>query len=247
MTKRNVDLLNQLGNALESEHGDVLRGMLAEALHVVMEAEVAGLCNATYGERTAARTNQRNGYRSRPFETRMGSVELQVPKVRSGSYFPSFLEPRRRWEQAFVNVVSEAYVQGVSQRGMGAVTEALMGEQVSRSTVSRTAKKLDEAVTELREQPIEGSHPYLYLDATYLDARWARKVENVSALVAYAVGPDGKRRLLGITIGPEESEDSWAELLVQLLERGLRRRHPALCAGRDPGAGTADPGRPGLR
>jgi putative transposase len=127
---------------------------------------------------------------------------------------------RRRTEDVD-DLITEAYVQGVSTRGMGAVTEALMGEQVSRSTVSRTAKKLDEAVTELREQPIGGSHPYLYLDATYLDARWARKVENVSALVAYAVGPEGKRRLLGITIGPEESEDSWAELLIQLLERGL--------------------------
>ena len=115
----------------------------------------------------------------------------------------------------------EAYVSGVSQRKMGDVTEALMGERVGRSTVSRVAKRLDEGVQTLRSAPIEGAHPYLYLDATFLDARWARKVENVSALVAYAVGPDGHRRLLGITLGPEESENSWSELLEQLLERGL--------------------------
>ncbi len=118
-------------------------------------------------------------------------------------------------------MIVEAYVGGVSQRKMGDVTEALMGERVGRSTVSRTAKRLEEAVDNLRNQPIEGAHPYLYLDATFLDARWARKVENVSALVAYAVGPDGHRHLLGITIGTEESEASWSELLMQLLERGL--------------------------
>ena len=115
----------------------------------------------------------------------------------------------------------EAYVSGVSQRKMGDVTEALLGERVGRSTVRLVAKRLDGAVEALRSAPIEGPHPYLYLDATFLDARWARKVENVSALVAYAVDPDGHRRLLAITLGPEESEDSWSELLEQLLERGL--------------------------
>ena len=127
---------------------------------------------------------------------------------------------QRRSEEVDAMMV-EAYVSGVSQRKMGDVTEALMGERVGRSTVSRVAKRLDEGVQTLRSAPIEGAHPYLYLDATFLDARWARKVENVSALVAYAVGPDGHRRLLGITLGPEESENSWSELLEQLLERGL--------------------------
>ena len=115
----------------------------------------------------------------------------------------------------------EAYVSGVSQRKMGDVTEALLGERVGRSTVRLVAKRLDGAVEALRSAPIEGPHPYLYLDATFLDARWARKVENVSALVAYAVDTDGHRRLLAITLGPEESEDSWSELFEQLLERGL--------------------------
>ncbi len=127
----------------------------------------------------------------------------------------------RRRSEELDDMIVEAYVGGVSQRKMGEVTEALMGERVGRSTVSRTAKRLQESVNELRSERIEGPHPYLYLDATYLDARWARKVENVSALVAYAVGPTGHRRLLAITIGAEDSEDSWAELLEQLLERGL--------------------------
>jgi len=127
----------------------------------------------------------------------------------------------QRRSEELDDMIVEAYVGGVSQRKMGDVTEALMGERVSSSTVSRTAKRLEEAVANLRNQPIEGAHPYLYLDATFLDARWARKVENVSALVAYAVGPDGHRRLLGITIGVEESEASWSELLTQLLDRGL--------------------------
>ena len=115
----------------------------------------------------------------------------------------------------------KAYVSGVSQHKMGDVTEALMGERVGRSTVSRVAKRLDEAVEGLRRAPIEGPHPYLYLDATFLDARWARKVENVSALVAYAVGPEGHRRLLAVTLGAEESQQSWSELLEQLQDRGL--------------------------
>jgi putative transposase len=114
-----------------------------------------------------------------------------------------------------------AYVHGASTRDVGQITEALLGEQVSRSTVSRVAKTLDEKVTDLRKAPIAGPIPYLFLDATFLDARWARKVENVSALVAHGIGLDGKRQLLAVTIGAEESEESWSELLAQLVERGL--------------------------
>lgn len=117
--------------------------------------------------------------------------------------------------------VAEAYVNGVSTRKMAAVTKALMGEEISRSAVSRVTKRLDAEVEALRSAKIEGAFPYLYLDATFLDTRWARKVENVSALVAYGVGMDGMRTLLGVTIGAEESEESWAELLGQLLDRGL--------------------------
>ena len=144
-----------------------------------------------------------------------------VPRSREGGSPADVMGRYRRRSEEVDEMMVEAYVSGVSQRKMGDVTEALLGERVGRSTVSRVAKRLDGAVEALRSAPIEGPHPYLYLDATFLDARWARKVENVSALVAYAVDPDGHRRLLAITLGPEESEDSWSELLEQLLERGL--------------------------
>ena len=134
---------------------------------------------------------------------------------------------QRRSEEVDAMMV-EAYVSGVSQRKMGDVTEALMGERVGRSTVSRVAKRLDEGVQTLRSAPIEGAHPYLYLDATFLDARWARKVENVSALVAYAVGPDGHRRLLGITLGPEESENKGLNVFYYSLAEITARWHKEL-------------------
>jgi transposase-like protein len=119
-------------------------------------------------------------------------------------------------------LLTSAYVQGVSTRKLGRVTTALLGERVSRSTVSRTTQRLEQTVEGLRRAPIRGPHPYLYLDATFLDARWARTVENVSVLVAYAVGPDGHRHLLGVSLGAEESEASWSELLRQLTDRGLQ-------------------------
>ncbi len=151
----------------------------------------------------------------------MGQIEVQVPRSREKGSPADVVGRYRRRSEELDDMIVEAYVGGISQRQMGQVTEALMGERVGRSTVSRVAKRLDEAVDRLRSDPIEGPHPYLYLDATFLDARWARKVENVSALVAYAVGPTGHRQLLGITLGAEESEESWSELLGQLVERGL--------------------------
>ena len=127
----------------------------------------------------------------------------------------------RRRSAELDDAIVEAYVSGSSTRDVGGITEALVGERVSRSTVSRVTASLDEKVEQLRKAPVTGPIPYLFLDATFLDARWARKVENVSALVAYGIGMDGKRQLLAVTIGAEESEDSWSELLAQLMERGL--------------------------
>jgi putative transposase len=151
----------------------------------------------------------------------MGAVEVAVPRTReSGSPVDVIGRYRRRSEELDAGIVS-AYVSGASTRDVGRITEALVGEQVSRSTVSRVTKTLDQKVNELRKAPIAGSIPYLFLDATFLDARWARTVENVSALVAYGIGLDGKRQLLAVTIGAEESEDSWSDLLAQLNERGL--------------------------
>lgn len=206
---------------LRTDLKSLFQGAIRLTLEMVLEEELKAMVGARRFERVASRKDRRNGTYLRRVLTSLGQIDLQVPRSRENGAPADVVGRYRRRTEDVDDLITEAYVQGVSTRGMGAVTEALMGEQVSRSTVSRTARKLDEAVTELREQPIEGPHPYLYLDATYLDARWARKVENVSALVAYAVGPDGKRRLLGITIGPEESQDSWAELLKQLLERGL--------------------------
>jgi putative transposase len=206
---------------LRADLKSLFRGAIRLTLEMVLEEEVKAMVGARRFERVASRTDRRNGTYLRRVLTSLGQVEVQVPRSRANGAPVEVLGRYRRRTDEVDDLITEAYVQGVSQRGMGDVTEALMGERVSRSTVSRTAKKLDEAVTALREQPIEGAHPYLYLDATYLDARWARTVENVSALVAYAVGPDGRRRLLGISIGAEESEDSWSELLRQLLGRGL--------------------------
>ena len=194
---------------LRQDLKSLFQGAIRVTLEMVLEEELKAMVGARRFERVGSRKDHRNGTYLRRLLTSstMGQIDVM------GRY-------RRRSEEVDEMMV-EAYVSGVSQRKMGDVTEALLGERVGRSTVSRVAKRLDGAVEALRSAPIEGPHPYLYLDATFLDARWARKVENVSALVAYAVDPDGHRRLLAITLGPEESEDSWSELLEQLLERGL--------------------------
>ena len=192
---------------LRQDLKSLFQGAIRVTLEMVLEEELKAMVGARRFERVGSRKDHRNGTYLRRLLTSLGQIDVM------GRY-------RRRSEEVDEMMV-EAYVSGVSQRKMGDVTEALLGERVGRSTVSRVAKRLDGAVEALRSAPIEGPHPYLYLDATFLDARWARKVENVSALVAYAVDPDGHRRLLAITLGPEESEDSWSELLEQLLERGL--------------------------
>lgn len=199
----------------------LFQGAIRVTLEMVLEEEVKAMVGARRFERVWSRRDHRNGTFLRPLLTSMGQIEVAVPRSREQGSPAEVVGRYRRRTEELDAMIAEAYVGGVSQRKMADVTEALMGESVGRSTVSRVAKRLDQAVEELRNQPIEGSHPYLYLDATYLDARWARKVENVSALMAYAVGPDGRRQLLGITLGPEESEDSWGDLLEQLLERGL--------------------------
>jgi len=199
----------------------LFQGAIRITLEMVLEDELKAMVGARRFERVGSRTDHRNGTFLRRMLTSMGQIEVTVPRSRDGGSPVDVMGRYRRRSEELDDMIVEAYVGGVSQRKMGDVTEALMGERVGRSTVSRTAKRLEEAVDNLRNQPIEGAHPYLYLDATFLDARWARKVENVSALVAYAVGPDGHRHLLGITIGTEESEASWSELLMQLLERGL--------------------------
>jgi transposase-like protein len=216
-----VEVESATQEELRQDLRSLFQGAIRITLEMVLEEELKAMVGARRFERVGSRTDHRNGTFLRRLLTSMGQIEVAVPRSREQGSPADVMGRYHRRTEEVDDMIVEAYVSGVSQRKMGEVTEALMGEQVSRSAVSRTAKRLEQAVDELRTQPIEGPHPYLYLDATFLDARWARKVENVSALVAYAVGPDGHRRLLGITIGPEESEASWAELLGQVLERGL--------------------------
>jgi putative transposase len=199
----------------------IFRGTVRLVLETVLEEVAREMIGASRWQRLSSRKDVRNGTYLRRLITTMGAVEVAVPRTReSGSPVDVIGRYRRRSEELDAGIVS-AYVSGASTRDVGRITEALVGEQVSRSTVSRVTKTLDQKVNELRKAPIAGSIPYLFLDATFLDARWARTVENVSALVAYGIGLDGKRQLLAVTIGAEESEDSWSDLLAQLNERGL--------------------------
>ena len=206
---------------LRQDLKSLFQGAIRVTLEMVLEEELKAMVGARRFERVGSRKDHRNGTYLRRLLTSLGQIDVMVPRSREGGSPADVMGRYRRRSEEVDEMMVEAYVSGVSQRKMGDVTEALLGERVGRSTVRLVAKRLDGAVEALRSAPIEGPHPYLYLDATFLDARWARKVENVSALVAYAVDPDGHRRLLAITLGPEESEDSWSELLEQLLERGL--------------------------
>jgi len=200
----------------------VFRGAIRVALEVILEEEVREMVGAGRWERFGARVDRRNGTYLRKLITSMGAIDLEVPRAREGGSAGGgvFGRYKRRTQEVDDTMVA-AYVHGASTRDIGQITEALMGEHVSRSAVSRAAKTLSTKVEDLRKAPIEGPIPYMFLDATFLDARWAREVENVSALVAYGIGLDGHRRLLAVTIGAEESEASWSDLLAQLNERGL--------------------------
>ncbi len=200
----------------------VFQGAIRVVLELILEEELREMVGASRWERFGRRVDLRNGTYLRHLITSMGAIELEVPRARQGgSAGAGVLGRYKRRTQEIDDTIVAAYVHGASTRDVGQITEALMGEHIGRSTVSRVTKSLNEKVEELRQAPITGPIPYLFLDATFLDARWARKVENVSALVAYGIGLDGKRQLLALTIGAEESEESWSELLAQLVERGL--------------------------
>jgi transposase-like protein len=219
--KEVVEIGRATQDELRGELSELFRGAIRLTLEMVLEEELKAMVGARRFERVGSRKDHRNGTYLRRLLTSLGQIDMAMPRSRGQGSPADVIGRYQRRSPELDEMMVEAYVSGVSQRKMADVTEALMGERVGRSTVSRVAKRLDEAVSELRQAPIEGAHPYLYLDATFLDARWAKKVENVSALVAYAVGPDGHRRLLGLTLGYEESEDSWSELLAELLDRGL--------------------------
>ncbi len=199
-----------------------LREMIGFAAERLMALETEGLCGAAPGERAASRTNQRNGYRDRDWQTRAGTVELRIPKLRHGSYFPAFLEPRRMAERALTAVVQEAYVHGVSTRSVDDLVKALGMEGISKSQVSRLCGEIDERVQTFLSRPIEGDWPYIWLDATYVKARRDHHIVSVAVIVAVGVNSDGRREVLGMTTGNSEAEPFWVELLRSLTRRGLR-------------------------
>jgi transposase-like protein len=219
--KEVVEMGRATQDELRGELSALFRGAIRLTLEMVLEEELKAMVGARRFERVGSRKDHRNGTYLRRLLTSLGQIDVAMPRSRGQGSPADVIGRYQRRSPELDEMMVEAYVSGVSQRKMADVTEALMGERVGRSTVSRVAKRLDDAVNELRQAPIEGAHPYLYLDATFLDARWAKKVENVSALVAYAVDSEGDRQLLGLTLGAQESEESWSELLAQLVERGL--------------------------
>jgi len=200
---------------------ELVLGAIRATLETVMEQAVNLIVGAQPHERTDARRDVRNGSYPRRLTTTSGAVDLDVPRTRTRGAAGAVVGRYKRRAPEIDEAITEAYVSGVSTRKMTGVTEALLGEGVSRSSVSRVTARLEERVDALRRAPLDEPIVYLYLDATFLDARWARQVENVSALVAYGIGLDGKRQLLAVTIGAAESEDSWTDMLQQLLARGL--------------------------
>jgi transposase-like protein len=222
MTKPTIDATQTASNVIQTSHASLMLQTLLRALTTVMDGEVSALCGAGLGERSEGRTNSRNGYRERPLETRMGTLELQIPKLRQGSYFPSFLEPRRRWEQAFVSVVSEAYVQGVSTRKVDELVKAMGAGGMSKSEVSRLCQVLDEEVEAFRKRKLDKAYPYLWLDAIYLKVREGQHVVSKATLVAYGVSETGEREVIGVEVADGEMEDAWRSFLAGLVSRGLR-------------------------
>ena len=207
---------------LASDHADVLRDSIAWLVAELMDAEVARLTGAEFGERAPdRRTTQRNGYRPRTWDTRVGQLELAIPKLRQGSYFPGFLEPRRRAEQALVAVVQEAYVNGISTRKVDRLVAQLGLQGMSKDQVSRLCRGLDAQVRSFRQRPLEGTYPYLWLDAKVERVREPGGVRHKALVIAYGVHHSGRREVIGLDVGEAETESFWREFLRGLRARGL--------------------------
>ena len=201
---------------------DLVREMLAFAADRIMEAEIETRTGAAKGMRSPLREVQRNGYRDRDWDTRAGRIALEIPKLRKGSYLPSFLEPRRTAEKALVAVVQEAYVHGVSTRSVDDLVKAMGAGGMSKSQVSRLCVEIDERVNAFLARPLEGAWPYLWLDATYIKVREGGRIVSRAVIIAVAVNEDGKREVLGVATGPSEAETFWTGFLRSLADRGLR-------------------------
>jgi putative transposase len=218
-----MEFSSWLRKQLEQASPDLLRAMVQEFAEALMGAEVEALCGASYGERSPERVNRRNGYRERDWDTRVGSIELAVPKLREGSYFPDWLlQPRRRAEQAFVSVIADAYLAGVSTRRVEKLVQQLGVERLSKSQVSRLAKSLDEIVEDFRTRPLDGApYAYLVLDALEVKCREGGRTVNVCVVHAVAVNREGFRESLGLDVVTSEDGAAWLAFLRSLLARGL--------------------------
>jgi putative transposase len=219
MTATNMDLCELLEKTTDP---DFLREMIGFTAQRLMELEVETHTGAAHGSRNAERLTHRNGYRAREWETRAGTVHLQIPKIRKGSYFPGFLEPRRMAEKALTAVVQEAYIQGISTRSVDDLVQAMGMTGISKSQVSRLCGEIDERVKTFLNRPLEGEWLYLWLDATYVKVRRAGRIVSVAVIIAVGVNDDGRREILGMAVGASEAETFWTEFLRSLARRGLR-------------------------
>jgi transposase-like protein len=219
MTEERLPLAELLSKSGEA---DFLRTVAEAVLQLLMEADVEGLIGAGRHERTGERLNYRNGFRDRTLDTRLGTLSLRIPKLRQGSYFPPFLEPRKTTEKALVAVIQEAWIGGVSTRRVDDLVQAMGLAGISKSQVSKLCKDIDERVGAFLDRPLARDWPYLWLDATYLRQREGGRIVTVAAIVAVAVDTEGRREIVGLHIGPSEAETFWASFLKSLVKRGLR-------------------------
>lgn len=218
MTDKSMNLIEAVGKCGDT---DLLRQLAQAALVKLMDFEVEQRIGAGRHERNGQRSTYRNGYRDRTLETRLGTLELAIPKLRSGSYFPSFLEPRRLSERALTAVIQQAWVGGVSTRKMDELVKALGCEGISKSQVSQLCESLDARVNDFLDRPLSGEWPYVWLDATYLKVRQGGRVVSVAAIIATGVNNEGTREILGLGLGPSEAKEFWVEFLRSLMARGL--------------------------
>lgn len=221
-TNNRMSLLEQLSKYVVEKDKDFLKEALTLLINALMDAEVTSMIGAEKYERSENRNNHRNGYRQREWDTRLGTLQLSIPKLRHGSYFPSLLEPRKMSEKALLNVVQEAYVHGVSTRKVDELVESLGIKGMDKSEVSRISKQLDGFVTEFKNRILEGEYPYLWLDATFPKVREGGRVCSMALVIAVGVNQSGEREILGFDVGMSEDGAFWEEFLRKLVARGLK-------------------------